>query len=241
MPGSWEIAKIGGERVLLGILVPPDMVASFDYVMTMRQLQLPPHSDVIKVVGLPWDAARNHAAKKALEMGVNLAFLDADVRVQSPDAFIQLLNTRLPIVSGLYYQRFWPFLPCFFTQGRDEKGNHTKVPITGWKPGDIVPATFIPGGLLVVRREALEKMFARFPRPWTWGVDIAPIPDYDGGQVPPFSEDFNFSYRASTQLGIQPFVATSVIGFHEVRAVVGPRWVLPLASPDPLHGVCGIL
>lgn len=240
MPGSWDIKKQRDERILLGILVPPDAVASFDIAMHMRNMVLPPGSDVIKVVGLPYGPARNQAAKHALDNGYNLAFQDADVRIVDPESYVKLMATKLPLVSGLYYQRFHPYIPVLFNEGRNEKGEHTKVPVGGWKPGDIVPATFVPGGLLLVRRPALEQIFGRYPLPFSWGVDLTPVPDFEGGQVPPFSEDFVFSWRAKG-LGIQPMVHTGVCGLHEVRAVVGPKWIIPMPSNDPLLGVIGVV
>lgn len=237
MPGSWEITKQRESRLLLAVLMPPDLAVSFDFSQNLRNLQLPPGSDFMRVVGLPWGPARNQAAVTALQNGYHLAFLDADVRAPS-DAYIRLWETGLDIVSGLYYQRFHPYLPVVFNEGRDEQGSVIKVPVQ-FKPGDIVPAVFIPCGLTLYRRRLLEAVFSRWPRPFEWGVDVAPVPSEEG-QAPPYSEDFAFSYRAR-QLGFQPYVHCGVYGLHEVRAVVGPRWVVPYPSNDPAHGVVGVL
>lgn len=238
MPGSWEITQVRQNRILIGILMPPDGAVTLDYAQAIRGLQVPPGSDFMRVIGLPWGPARNQAAKTALDNGFHLAFLDSDVRVE-PDAFMKLLATGLDIVSGLYYQRFFPYQPVAFNPSQDQQGNIIRVPVTGWNPGDIFPATFIPSGLTIYRRRLLAALFSRFERIFEWGVDVKPIPMEGGGQVPPFSEDFVLSWRA-LQLGFQPFVHSGVVGLHEVRGVVGPRWKLPLPDPNPLYGVCGV-
>ena len=237
-PASWEIKSQRDKRILLAVITPPDLGVSMDFAQNMRNLHLPPGSEWMRVVGFPFGPARNQAAKTALDNGYQLAFLDSDVRVQQ-DAYIILAETGLDLVSGLYFQRFHPYIPCAFNAVRDDKGNVQKAPITGWKPGDIVPCQFVPSGLTIYRRRMLEKVFERHPLPFMWGVDVAPVPDY-GGQAIPFSEDFAFSWKAY-ELGFQPMVHTGVVGLHEVRAVVGPRWIIPMPSPEPIMGVCGVV
>lgn len=238
MPGAWEITSQRDRRILLAVLVPPDLAVSIDFSQVIRNLQLPPGSDWMRVAGLPFGPARNSAAKQALDAGYNLAFMDADSRPMQTEAYMILSGLGAPLVSGLYYQRFWPFIPVCFNAGRNEKGEHIRVPITGWKPGDIFPADFIPTGFLYVSRPLLAKVFERHPLPFYWGIDVAPVPDYSGTAYPG-SEDFTFSFRCM-QLGYRGLVHTGVVSLHEVRGVVGPKWLLPLPSPDPLHGVCSV-
>ena len=235
-PGSWEISTVRSQRLLLGMIMPPDLGVSLHLCRSMRSLALPPDSIYFPVIGLPFGPARNQAAKYALENGFNLAFWDADVRIE-PDAFMKLWATGLDVVSGLYYQRYYPYMPVVFNEGRDAQGNPVKVSIP-FTPGDIVPATFIPTGLTIYRHRAVKAGFERWPRLFEWGVDVTPVPSEDG-TVPPFSEDFVASWRLK-QLGFQPHVATGIVGMHEVRATVGPRWIVPGPSSDPLHGVCGV-
>jgi hypothetical protein len=237
MPGSWEIVATRQNRILVAVLMPPSQLVSMDFAQMLRTLNLPPGSDFMRVVGMPFGPGRNQAAKAALDGGYNLAFLDADMRCE-PDAFLRLQQTGLDLVGGLYYQRFHPYLPCVFNMGRDQQGNIVKVPVTGWKPGDIFPAHFIPSGLTYHSHRFLQALFARFPRPWEWGVDTAPVPAEEG-QVPPFSEDFTLSFRA-VQMGFQPYMHSGVVGVHEVRAIVGPKWMFPIPDANPLNGVCTV-
>ena len=44
-----------------------------------------------------------------------------------------------------------------------------------------------------------------------------------------------------TGVGLIKVHNTGVVGLHEVRSVVGPKWMIPLPSPDPTHGVLGVV
>ena len=241
MPGSWEIKAERDRRVLLAIIMPPDLTCTMNFAQARRNIQLPPGSQVRAISGLPFGPARNQAAKQAVEEGFGaLAFMDAVVVVW-PDAYMKLLGSGFDLVSGLYYQRFPPLLPCFFNLALNEKKEAVRVNITGWQPGDIVPATFVPAGLLLIRRRVLELAFQHFGgTPFFWGLDTAPLPDPAGGIAPTFSEDFNFSFKCQDRLRIQPMVMTSVVGIHESWGTVGPRWMLPMPELDPLYGVAGV-
>lgn len=236
MPGSWELKAARDKRVLVAVLLPPDMAVSADFAINMRKMELPPGSDFSRVVDKPFGPARNLAAKTALESGFNLMFLDADIRAPH-NSVTQLQATGLDLVGGLYFQRRYPYAPVVFNQGRDDKGNHIKVPVTGWKPGDIVPCTFLPSGLTYHSRRLLEAVFERYKSPFTYGQDVAPVMEPEGVQALPFSEDFSFSFK-SKQIGYQPYCHTGIVGLHETRAVVGPRWILSLPDPNPLNGLC---
>lgn len=239
MPASWETKAIRDNRILVAILTLNTEV-SMHFARNLRNLRLPPGSDYTEIQGLPWDAARNQAARLAVEGNYNLAFLDSDMRVP-PDAYLKLMETNLDLVAGLYFQRFHPYLPVCFNQGKDDKGAIGKVAIVGWKPGDIFPADFVPSGLTLYRLRMLKVMFERFQgMPFLWGLDNAQRLDASGNQIPPFSEDFTFSFRAK-QIGFQGYIHSGVVGIHETRAAIGPRWLVPQADADPLHGVCGVV
>lgn len=246
MPGSWEITKQRENRVLCATLMPPDNMVTDAREEFGTKMVLPPGSDRCKIKGLPWDVGRNNAAKACIDGGYGWCFMwDSDVLPLDPQIVMKLIETNLPVVSGLYYQRFWPFMPAFFEIGQNEKGEAIRVPIGGWTPGQIVPATFVPTGALLIKRMVLEEVFKHYPEPFKWGVGAAPILEMKDGQVvqaPGFSEDFAFSFKCK-QLGFQPFVATGLACLHEFRGVVGPKWIpgLNLPHPDPLYGVCGVI
>ena len=244
MPGSWEIVEQRRNRVLVATLKPPDGPVTDAREEFSQKMVLPPGSDRMKLKGLPYDAARNQAAKFCIEQGYGwLFFLDSDSMPADADIVPKLMATNLPFISAIYWQKFPPFMPVFFNEGVDDKGQPIKVPITGWQPGQIIPATFVPTGALLLKRMVLEEMFKHYPEPFKWGVTTGPVFDVKDGQieqVPGFSEDFVFSYRVLKELKIQPMVHTGIVVYHELQAVVGPRWLLPLPHPEPTFGVLGV-
>lgn len=239
---SHDLVKISANRVLVATLTPPDRTVSMAREEFSQRFLLPPASDRANLVGLPFGPARNQALKTALEQGYGwLFFLDADSVPRDPGIVMALMARNLPVVSGLYYQRFHPYQPCFFNQAADAQGNPIKTPVLGWTPGDLVPALFVPTGALLIKRSVVEEVLRRFDRPFVFGSDIAAVPDRQEGTVQPFSEDFVFSWRLKNYLGIDSYVDTSQVVMHEARAVVGPKWVLPTPDPNPLFGVCAII
>jgi GT2 family glycosyltransferase len=204
-----------------------------DWAQAFKLLETPPIWDFMRLKGLPWDVARCHAAYHCMsgrhsETGVPfqwLFFLDSDT-ICPRDAIIHLMSHRLPIVSGLYYQRFptWDgltaqYLPCMFNEAV-VNGKATKQPITEFKPGSLVEAAYVPGGCLLIHRSVFERFIqAGIKRifEWTLTVDAEPI-----GR----SEDFEFCFRAR-QLGFKCMVDTSIVCEHDTQAKVGPRGLLP--------------
>ena len=242
MPASWEIQRFTSQKVILATLQPPDGTITPQKADSDHSLILPAGSNTYKVIGLPYGPARNDAAKWTLEHGYSgIFFLDSDIRPLDPEIVIKLIGTGYDLIGGLYYQRFHPFNPAFFGEGINSKGEILKTTISGWKPGDIIEATFVPSGATYYSLKCLEHMFTRFPRPFEWGLDSAPVPSEDGPLIQ-CSEDFMFSYRAKHILGIQPYIHTGLACLHEVRAVVGPRW--SVKGPDynsETAGICGTI
>jgi len=237
--GSWEIVSIRKKRTLVITCLSSDAMMTAEQVENWARLELPPGSDRGRILGLPWAEARNAGVRMALEGGyAYLFFLDSDIYPLDKQIVLKLIDTGYPVISGLYYQKFHPYFPAAFNMGRDDKGNPVRVPIENFTPGDIVPADFVPAGALLVRRDVLEAAWNKFnKRPFIWGLDTSPVPDGLGGNVPNFSEDYVFSFRVKTYLGIQPHVATGLPAGHETKAIVVPKWVAPMPDYHPLHGV----
>lgn len=236
MPGAWEITSQRERRVLLAILCSTETQITVPFGDALRNLQLPPGSDILRVINLPRQAGQNQAALTARDSGYGyLGFLDLDIRVP-PDAYLRLMESGLDLASGLYYQPHGQYLPYVLNLGRDAQGNWLPTQVTGWQMGSLVAVDLLPAGMLLVKRRVVERAFERFPLPFQWGADVALLPD-----VLPLASDFVFSWRCKTALGVQGFVHTGVVGLKQVRALVGPRWVVPMPSPDPLHGVVGVV
>ena len=236
MPGSWEIARLRENRLLLAIPLPPSDLVNFPFVESLGGIQLPPGSEFMRLSGSPPGHGHNQAALTALQNGYHLGLLDWNMRC-TPTAFLQLLARGLDLVSGLYYLPHWPHEPAAFNERKGADGSLGVEAIFGWKPGDLFPAGLVGAGLVIYRRRLLEALFARWPRPFEHGLDVAPVLSSDGSMVPPLGESLVASYRAR-QLGFQPYVDTQVVGLASVKVRIGPKWLVQGPKLDnPLLGV----
>lgn len=228
MPHSWEIVQQQVDSCLIAIIAPPTGV-SVDWALSWGNMQKPAVFDVMRLSGLPWDVARTQAAIQCVNTGYTWLFqLDSDV-LAPPDTIPRLTAHRLPVVSGLYHQRFptWngvtaDYLPCMFNEVPDAQGNLTKQPVVDFKPGSLVEAAYVPGGCLLIHRSVFERMTqAGIKRFFEWTLQVDAEPPGSGR-----SEDFEFSARARS-LGFKCMVDTSIICTHETGAHVGAKGLLP--------------
>src|SRR3990167_1988438 len=175
MPGAWEILQRERNRVMVGILSPPDLKVSLNWARAYREMQLPLGSLIFDIRGLPWDAARNQLLKKAHDEGYGrLAFLDADVIAPS-DWVMRLIATGHDLVGALYHRRFAPYHPAAGTVVRNTKGELVIGPLPPFTPGDVIPVDLLPSGATLISYRCMEAMLKTFPRPYTWAaLDIAP-------------------------------------------------------------------
>lgn len=213
MPGSWEIMEQRKNRVLLATIIYGGAKVTMPFCRAYKNLILPPDSDTLVVENFPYPQARNQAAKVCLENNYGyLAFLDADVLLQ-PDAYMKLMETGLPLVSALYYQKFPPYSPACFGASKTPDGKLKKEPITNWTPGQIIPVTFMASGACLIHRSVFERMqqVLGHPRFYSWTLDV--------GQEG-VSEDYWFSLKA-LEIGIQPYCHTGIIARHELVATAG--------------------
>lgn len=224
---AWELVEQRKTSTLIAVLAPPGGV-SIDWAFAFANMQKPPICDVIRISGLPWDVARTQAAYQCLNRGYNwLFFLDCDVCCP-PNTITRLMSHRLPIVSGLYHQRFptWTgiqaeYLPCMFRETMNAEGKPAKVPITDYVPGSLVEADLVPGGCLLINRSVFERMLAcGIKRFFEWTV-YADSPENTGR-----SEDFDFSAKARS-LGIKCYVDTGVTCIHETSSQITEKGLLP--------------
>lgn len=161
MPHSWQIISERQQSCLIAVVSPPGGV-SVDWALSWGNMQKPPIWDVMRLSGLPWDVARTQAAIQCLNGGYQFLFqLDADVCAPK-DTIPRLIAHRLPIVSGLYHQRFptWTgvtgdYLPCMFNEVVGADGKLTKQAIVDYKPGSLVEAHLVPGGCLLPDTEVI--------------------------------------------------------------------------------------
>lgn len=198
-----------------------------DWALSFAAMEKLPISDVMRLSGLPFGEARTQAAYQCLNGGYQWLFqIDADV-LAPKETIPHLISHRLPIVSGLYYQRFptWDgvsanYLPVMFNEAVDAKGNVvSKQPITEFKPGSMVEAAYVPAGCLLVHRSVFERMLqAGLKKFFEWTLTV----ESPGGR----SEDFEFSARARA-LGYKCIVDTSIQCTHETQARVSGKGLQP--------------
>ena len=224
MPHSWEIVSQQQNRTLVAILIAPPLMVSIDWALAFANLQKPPLYDVTRLSGLPWGEARTQAAYQCLNGGYEwLWFLDADVIVPA-SALIRLLSHRLPIVSGLYHQRFptWTgeelrYMPCMFNEGRDAQGNMVRTEVKDFQYGQLVEVHYAPAGCLLIHRSVFERMLAAgIKRFFEWSLTA----DNPQGR----SEDFEACARMRS-LGFKVFVDSGLQCIHEVQGKVDMKGV----------------
>lgn len=213
MPVSWETPP----NVLFSMLHTETVPLSWAF--GLRNLQIPGRLPPFPVSGMPYDHARNTACQAALEMGADYVFfLDSDV-IPPHDVIWRLLKHKAPIVSGLYNRRMPPWaIPV------------AQKPLGQWWVDDAavakgltVEVDVVGAGCLLLSRDFLENMRARFPlnpamgRIWfEWKSDRPVLKDPKTGMdLPPeqqhekSSEDFSMC-MAARRNGYKVLLDTSI-------------------------------
>jgi len=228
-PFSWEIAQQRQNTLLIGVLLPPTTWVTADWAFSFANMDKLGPWDIIRLSGLPFDSARNHAAYQCLNGGYQwLFFLDADI-LAPKETIPRLMSHRLPIVSALYYQRFptWTgmeglYLPCMFNEVAQPNGTIQKQPITDFKPGSLVEAHMVPAGSLLIHRSVFERMLAAGIKMFfRWTLTAESVPPGTG-----YSEDFFFCKQAR-ELGFKVFCDTSLVCEHETGAKIKDSRLIP--------------
>lgn len=228
MPFSWEFLQFKQNSCLMSIIVPPGGI-SFEWALSFSAMERPQICDVMRLAGLPWGEARTQAAYQCINGGYQWLFqMDADI-LAPKDTIPRLLSHRIPIVSGLYHQRFpsWiglraEYLPCMFNEVPDAQGMLQRQVITEFSPGSLIEAAYIPAGCLLVHRSVFERMYAAgIKRFFEWTLHANSEPPGSGR-----SEDFEFCAR-SRALGFKCHVDTSIACQHETSALINAKGLEP--------------
>ena len=222
MPGAWEIIEERRNRILVAVITPPDLKVTLAWARHFNALALPPGSQTMQARGFNYDANRNLCLKGMLQGGFGwLMWVDTDVHVPR-DAVMRLLASGRDLIGGVYFRKEPPYLSVASVAQFDASGIFVHGKLPEHQPGDVVPVDFLGSGCTLISRRCVEDMFARFPRPYQWALDVAPVMDHEGKPLPGYSEDFIFSVRAR-EIGYQPYLHTGVVCQHETLAAVGPR------------------
>ncbi|MDD4984412.1 MAG: hypothetical protein PHQ43_01285 [Dehalococcoidales bacterium] len=225
---SWDIARQKDNSCMTAVLFPP-MGVSWEWALSLCAMEKPATWLPMRLSGFPFDAARNRAAYECLNRGIQwLFFLDADV-VAPRETITRLMSHKLPIVSGLYFQKYptWTgdaaeYLPviCNESIGPDKK--ITKQPITHYTPGSLIECDYVPAGCLLVHTSVFERMLnSGIKEFFKWTLTAASEPPGSGR-----SEDFEFSANARS-LGYKCICDTSIICAHETTTQVTIKGLSP--------------
>jgi len=210
-------------------MVVPPFGVSVDWALSFAGMEKPLAWDVMRLSGLPWDAARTQAAIQCLNGGYQWLFqMDGDI-IAPKETIPRLMSHRLPIVSGLYFQRFptWTgmeaaYLPVMFNEVTDAGGKGGKQPITEYKPGSLVEAHLVPAGCLLVHRSVFERFLQNgIKRFFQWTLHADSEPPGTG-----YSEDFVFS-RKARELGYKCYVDSTIVCTHETQGHITAKGLQP--------------
>jgi hypothetical protein len=228
MPFSWELVLTRQQSVLVGLQAANPGLVSIDWALSFANMERPPIWDVMRVSGLGFGEGRTQMAYQCLNGGYEFLFmLDCDV-LAPKNTIPRLLSHRLPIVSGLYFQRFpsWSgvsadYNPCAFNEVVDGQGNVGKQPIANYAPGSLVECHYVPGGCLLVHRSVFQRMLdAGIKRFFEWTLHADSPPGVGK------SEDFEFCSRARA-LGYKIYVSSDLVCTHETSSQVTSKGLLP--------------
>ena len=218
MPGSWEILnqEINNPRVLVVTLTRE--IVTTTWAMAFKQLMIP-NGTYTFVTGMPFDHARNSGCQKLLELGWEyLFFLDDDV-ICPPDTIMRLISHRLPIVSGLYYRRMMPLVPCMLRHS--EQGPQW---ITNYPENAVIEVDLVGSGCLLISRQVIESLppLSNRCRWFQWQCDRT-----DLHPLEKTSEDFTFMTHAKNH-GFKIHVDTSIQCRHLGLAETSREGIKPL-------------
>lgn len=241
MPSAWEIlqsqnlqrsqqaAAAGTPEKFVALCVPHTGEVSMEWTLRLRDIQLPPGSQVFMSRGMPIDVTRDSMVRDAFAQGFEYVFfLDSDV-ILPKDAVMTLLASKLPIVSGLYKAKkpngfFWAAWVA--ADSPENKDKAAFSPVMAWE-GRYIKVDVVGAGCMLIHRSAYEKIRKTYPNLplFFWSkersrdlLDSMEIPDFRAEQV---SEDFYFNLLAKAA-GIDTVIDTTVQCDHISTVKITP-------------------
>lgn len=222
MVGFWERAT-AHPLVVVGIPYSPVTPVTTDWVISLMNLQVPPHSRVQFQRGVPIDVSRNTLVRSAQEhQAAYIFFLDADV-LPPPDIIARLMAWKLPIISGVYWsKRGYPAVWEHHPSGQGF------TPIKHLPPRGLTQVAGISMGASLIDM----RVFSVMPDPWfEWGLKDPRKEGSGEGH----SEDLAFCARA-TQHGFKLYVDPEVKCLHETVVPVSVEGAMQFAAPLKQEG-----
>jgi len=185
----------------LAVLIPHTGEVSSEWCLILRELPLPPGTQIFMSRGMPIDVTRESMVKTALDAGFEwIFFLDSDV-ILPKDTFQKLFSHNLPLISGLYKAKkpngfFW----AAWMQGKAPDGKDAFVPVATWS-GRLFEVDVVGTGCMLIHRSVFTGIRAKTDLPFfVWAKERNPgLLDKLGIPIPlmrEVSEDFWFCMLA---------------------------------------------
>jgi len=193
----------------LGICVPLYMVvpASFfvNFIHRLTELHGNGRNYEVKIYmqqGTVIDRSRNFLVKEALKDGCDyIMFIDADM-ILPQNAIDELIDMKLDIVSGLYFQKGKPYLPVARLKKNEEDIDHKFL--EEFEFGKVLPISGAGMGCCLIKSEVFEKMeYPWFKFEWR----------ERNGKIEQLAEDLYFCDKAK-EAGYDSYLNTGIICEH---------------------------
>ena len=196
MPGAWEQVE---PSVVVVILTRETVTTK--WAVNFRNLQFPDGHSIVTLSGMPFDHARNHGCKLAVEGGFKyLFFIDDDVLLP-PNTCARLMAHNKDVVSGVYFRRHEPLVPVMLKD--TPEGTRW---ITGLPPNSLAEVDLVGAGCLLIKTSLLRQMGSH---PFEWRCDRWDLPEKER-----LSEDFSFCRRVRREFDRKIFVDTTILAPH---------------------------
>jgi teichuronic acid biosynthesis glycosyltransferase TuaG len=191
---------------VLAICMPIARAVHPDTMRDLMKLDVPKPYHLIDVIGYPVTDARNMIADQVLAIPevTHLMWIDDDMRF-APKDVRRLLDLDLPIVGGLCHGRRHPYPPILLYKSPHGVSYRYEY------PKDLVEVDATGFAFILVKREVLEAVRAKFP-------DEGPFAQRG------FGEDVSFCDRAR-ECGYKIMVDTRIEIGHIAEVVIEPSYV----------------
>ena len=175
-----------------------------EFVSNLLVQETPIHTSVFWCLpmNMTVDEARNSSVKMAIERECEYVFFrDYDV-ICPPNALPILMSRNVDIIGGLYFSKSKPPWPLLFVDNK---------PSLEWSIGDVVKCDAIGMGCTLIKTEVFKKM----EPPWFVTGGESSVEDAHLLASYIFTEDVHFCNRMKKELGISPYIDTSLNCAHK--------------------------
>jgi GT2 family glycosyltransferase len=185
----------------------------YEYYDSLHALRLPPNSRHLAIHSSSPARNRNVLITTALEQEFSHVFFTDDDQTFPADTLLRLLAHDVPVVSGLYTNKFQPFQPVAFDRVEDI-GTDRFIAWSKLKPYELCPVVACGAGCLLVNTD----VFRVIERPWfELGYGVGHMTKADWG------DDLSFCAKVRAA-GVQIYLDPAVRSTHLTKAGITPIW-----------------